>query len=362
MAAVWGYAEKLRILCTRELQASIRESFHAELKAAIASEPWLEQAYDVGIDYIRGKNGTEFIFRGLRHNVGSIKSTAQVDLCIVEEAEDVPERSWISLIPTIREPKSEIWVIWNPCDDESPVDKRYRKSNRDDALIVEMNYTDNPWFPDEMEQERLHDLEVMDPNTYAHIWEGAYLVNSESQILAGKWKVSEFTPGADWNGPYHGIDFGFSQDPTTANKCWIHDDCLYIEYESHKVGLELDHTADYIKNDIPGIEGYEVLADSARPESISYLKRNGLPRIKAVKKWSGSVEDGISHLRSYKKIIIHPRCKHTAKEARLYSYKVDSKSGQVLTVIVDAHNHHWDDIRYALGPMIKRNTNKAGVW
>jgi len=88
-----GYAEPLRILCTRELQASIKNSFHAELKNAIASEPWLAAWYDVGENYLRGPNGTEFIFAGLRHNIGSIKSTAQIDLCIVEEGEDVPESS-----------------------------------------------------------------------------------------------------------------------------------------------------------------------------------------------------------------------------------------------------------------------------
>lgn len=108
MAAIYGYMEPLRILCTRDIQDSIKESFHAELKNAIASEPWLAAAYDVGVDYLRGHNGTEFIFKGLRHNISSIKSTAQIDLCIVEEAEDVPQYSWDDLEPTIRTPKSEI--------------------------------------------------------------------------------------------------------------------------------------------------------------------------------------------------------------------------------------------------------------
>ena len=95
MAAIWGYAEKLRILCTRDIQDSIKESFHAELKNAIASEPWLAAAYDVGIDHLRCKtSGTEFLFKGLRHGISSIKSTAGINLCIVEEAEDVPEYSW----------------------------------------------------------------------------------------------------------------------------------------------------------------------------------------------------------------------------------------------------------------------------
>lgn len=96
MAAIWGYAEPLRVLCTRDLQVSIKESFHAELKAAIASEPWLGGHYDVGVDFLRGRNGTEFLFRGLRNNVASVKSTAKIDLTIVEEAEDVPEASWLA--------------------------------------------------------------------------------------------------------------------------------------------------------------------------------------------------------------------------------------------------------------------------
>lgn len=354
MAATWGYAEPLRILCTREFQASIKESFHAELKAAIYSKPWLAANYDVGADYLRGTNGTEFLFKGLRRNMQSIRSLSRIDLCIIEEAEDVPELAWQDLIPTIRSDKSEIWCIWNPRDEDSPVDKRFIKQYRDDAVVAELNFEDNPWFPDVLEAERQHDLETMDPATYAHVWEGAYLENSETQVLHGKVRVAEFEPGADWDGPYHGLDFGFANDPTTANRCWIHDNRLWVEYEANKVELELDQTADFIKERIPGIEKYVIRADSARPESISYLKRNGLPRIEGVEKWQGSIEDGIQHLRSYKEIVVHPRCKETIRETRLYSYKVDRQTGDILPQVVDAHNHHIDDIRYALAPLIKR--------
>lgn len=109
MAAIWGYAEPLRILAAREFQASIRESFYAELKAAIESEPWLSAHYEVGENYIVGRNGTDFIFRGLRHTVNTIKSLSKIDLTIVEEAEDVPETSWLALEATVfRQPKSEL--------------------------------------------------------------------------------------------------------------------------------------------------------------------------------------------------------------------------------------------------------------
>ena len=357
MAAVWGYAEPLRILATRELQVSIKESMYAELRNAIQSRPWLDAHYEVGESYIRGANGTEFLFRGLRHNMTAIKSMAQIDLCIVEEAEDVPEHSWLDLLPTVRAPKSEIWCVWNPRFDGSPVDERFIKNPPENSIIAELNYDGNPWFPDVLDQERRHDRERMDPATYAHVWEGAYLENSDAQVLHGKYRVAEFEPGRDWDGPYHGIDFGFANDPTTANKCWIHKDALYIEHEANKVGLELDDTAEYVESRIPGISKHVIRADSARPESISYLKRNGLPRITGVSKWQGSVEDGIQHLRSYKEIVIHPRCKETIREARLYSHKVDRHTGDVLPKVADAHNHHWDGIRYALEPMIARKSS-----
>lgn len=358
MAAIWGAIEPLRILCTRELQDSIKESFHAELKNAIASEPWLSSVYDVGIDYLRGKNGTEFMFKGLRHNISSIKSTAQIDLCIVEEAEDIPEASWRDLEPTIRAPKSEIWVLWNPRKDGSPVDQRFVKSTPPRSRIVEMNYTDNPWFPDVLEEQRQHQQRTLDPETYAHIWEGRYLKIGKASVFAGKWRVDDFTPAADWNGPYYGLDFGFAQDPSAGVKMWIHERKLYIEYESGGVGIEIDELAPLLVKELPGIEQHEVRADNARPESISFLKNKGdirLPRIKPCEKGKGSVEDGISHIKSYDEVVIHPRCKRVQNEFLLYSYKVDRLSGDILPIVVDANNHWIDAARYGLEPVMKRS-------
>lgn len=360
MAAVWGYAEPLRVLCTREFQASIKESFHAELKAAIYSEPWLSAHYDVGVDYLKGSNGTEFIFRGLRHTSNTIRSLAKIDLTIVEEAEDVPEASWLALEATVfRQPKSELWALWNPRSTDSPVDKRFRQRPPDNALIQELNWQDNPWFPEGLETLRKREQERLDPNTYAHVWEGAYLTNSDAQVLGGKWRVADFEPGPDWDGPYQGGDFGFAQDPTMAVRVWIGGDTLYVEREAGKAQLELDDTAAFICRRIPDFEKYVTRWDSARPESISHLKRHGLPRSEAVEKWKGSVEDGIAFLRSFREIVIHSRCTEAIKEARLYSYKRDRHTGDVLPDLIDANNHVWDAVRYALGPMVR--TRKPAV-
>lgn len=355
MAAIWGFAEPLRVLCTRDLQVSIKESFHAELKAAISAHPWLAAHYDVGVDYLRGRNGTEFLFRGLRNNVSAVKSTAKIDLTIVEEAEDVPEASWVALEPTVfRQPRAELWAIWNPRLDGSPVDQRFRKTPPADAQVVEVNWNDNPFFPPELDALRRQDQARMDPATYAHVWEGAYLVNSDAQVLAGKVRVAEFEAQEGWDGPYHGLDFGFAQDPTAAVRCWVHDKRLWIDYEAGRSGLEIDGTAQHLRERIPGIERHVVRADNARPESISYLQRHGLPRCLPVDKWPGSVEDGIAHLRSYVEVVIHPRCRETIKETRLWSYKIDRLTGDILPIVVDSNNHWMDSTRYALAPMIKR--------
>jgi phage terminase large subunit len=356
MALVFGLAKPLRILATREFQASIKESFHAELCAVLEDYPWLAAHYDVGVDYLRGANGTEFIFRGLRRNMSSIRSMSRIDLAIVEEAEDVPEESWRQLIPTVRAPKSEIWAIWNPRTKGSPVDKRFVQTPPDDAVVAFINYEDNPWFPDVLERERRSDRERLDPATYAHVWEGAYLENSSAQVFSGKWRVYDFKVGQDWQGPYHGLDFGFSCDPTAAVRVWIHGGRLWIEYEAVSVGLELDDTARFLEAKIPGASKYVIRADSARPESISFLRRNGLPQIVAVKKGPNSVEDGIAFLRSFVEIVIHPRCVEAIKEFRLYSYKVDKYTGDILPEPVDAFNHVPDAVRYAVEPLMRQRT------
>lgn len=355
VAAVWGVYDPLRILCTRELQVSIKESFHAELKAAIASTPWLAAHYNVGVDYIKGANGTEFIFRGLRHNTASIKSLAKIDLTIVEEAEDVPEDSWLALEATVfRQPKSELWAIWNPRLDGSPVDKRFIKSPPESAIVQKVNYNDNRFFPIGLKKLRAREQERLDPATYAHIWEGEYLTNSDAQVLSGKIEVRQFEPSPDWDGPYYGGDFGFSQDPTAAVEVYINGDSIYIRREAVRIGLELDDTAPFVTARIPGFAKEVSRWDNSRPESISHLKRHGFPNAIAVDKWPGSVEDGIAFLRSFARIVVHPDCPETIKESRLYSYKVDRLTGDITSKIVDAHNHCWDAVRYALGPMVRR--------
>lgn len=357
MLALRGAQSPLRILCARELQNSIKDSVHAEVVNAIQDHPWLAEHYEWGESFIRGRyQKTEFIFKGLRTNYREIKSMSRINICWIEEAESVSKASWDILVPTIREPGSEIWITWNPESIDSPVQQRFVVDPPADTKIAKVNWRDNPWFPEVLEQERL-DCLANDPDSYYHTWEGECITRTDAQILNGKWSVREFEPDKSWGDPYHGADWGYASDPTAAIRCWIHDDRLWIEHESYQHRLELNDVAVKWRRDIPGIERYVLRADSAQPAMISHVKRE-LPRIIGAPKWKGSIEDGIAYLRSFREIVIHPRCVHFADEARRYSYKVDRRSGDVLPVIVDAHNHLIDSLRYACTTMILAKSGK----
>ena len=236
------------------------------MKQAILSVPWLASNFDIGEKYIRTiDKSVNYVFCGLRHNLDSIKSKARILLCWVDEAESVSEIAWQKLSPTVREEGSEIWVTWNPERDGSATDKRFRKEAGDDCITVEMNYTDNPWFPDVLEGERLNDQRRLDPATYAWVWEGDYLENSDKQVLAGKYRIAEFSENL-WKEAerlFFGADFGFAKDPNTLVRSFILHNRLYIEYEAYGQQTELDHMPE-LYDTIPGARDWPIKADSAR--------------------------------------------------------------------------------------------------
>lgn len=345
-------------LASREHLNSLDESSMEEIKAAIGSEPWLADYFDIGEKYIRTKNRRiSYAFAGLRHNLDSIKSKARIIGNWTDEAENVSEAAWRKLVNTLREEGdgwiAENWLSYNPESPESATHKRFVANPAPDCIVTTVNWSHNPWFPSLLNAARLEDHRLR-PETYEHVWEGEFLTLTEAQIFAGKSSVRDFEPEASWDGPYNGLDFGFALDPTAAVEVYIHDDRIWIRREAGRTKLELDETAEYIEDRVPGFGQNVIRADSARPESISYLKRNGFPLIEGAEKWKGSVEDGVEFIKSFEEVVIHTDCPQTAREFRLYSYKVDRLSGDILPIIVDANNHFIDALRYALAPIIKQ--------
>lgn len=171
LLVVDGYVQPLRTLCTREVQKSIKESVH-RLLADTIRRLGLETFYDIQETTIKGANGTEFLFAGLRdHTIESIKSYEGCDRAWVEEANKVSARSANVLIPTIRKEGSEIWWTFNPDQDDDYVYDRFVKNRDEDAVVVEINWRDNPWFPAVLDVER-RKLQAINTDLYDHIWEG----------------------------------------------------------------------------------------------------------------------------------------------------------------------------------------------
>lgn len=184
-AHMWDMAGREGIiLCGRQFMNSLADSSLEEIKAAIRSEPWLEPHFDIGETYIRTKSRRiGYSFAGLDRNIDSIKSKSRILLAWIDEAEPATEEAWVKLIPTLREEDSELWLTWNPEREASPTNKRFRNTSDPRVKIAEMNWRDNPWFPDILNRQRLKDQEER-PDSYDHVWEGGYVTAVEGAYFA----------------------------------------------------------------------------------------------------------------------------------------------------------------------------------
>ena len=345
--------QPLRILCAREIQKSIKDSVKRLIDDKI-NECGLSGNFESTDTEIRGRNGSLFLFAGLRTNPDSIKSMEGLDRVWVEEANRVSRRSLDLLIPTLRKEGSELWFSWNPELETDPVDVMFRGDQPPpDALIVQVNYTDNPWFPDVLRAELEYDR-GRDPDKYAHVWLGKYSRRSESRVFRN-WKVEEFDTPADVIFRF-GADWGFSVDPTVLVRCFVDGRNLYVDQEAWEVGCEIDYTP-ALFDTIEGSRKWKIVADSARPETVSYMQRKGFKIVPAIK-GPGSLEDGVEFLKSYD-IIVHPRCIHVADELTFYSYKTDPLTEEILPVLDDKKNHTIDALRYALEALRRVRPSEA---
>jgi len=187
-----GIQKPLRVLCARELQNSITDSVHALLADQIKTLN-LESFYEIQNTVIYGKNGTEFLFAGLKHNVTKIKSFEGVDVCWVEEAQTVSKSSWDVLLPTIRKDDSEIWITFNPELDTDETYKRFVIVPPANAVVQKVNWSDNPWFPQVLRDEK-DDLKARDMDAYLNVWEG-----NTRQVLDGAVYATELRKAQEEN-------------------------------------------------------------------------------------------------------------------------------------------------------------------
>jgi phage terminase large subunit len=372
---IFAHAGWERILCARELQNSIKDSVHRLLQdqmGLIGLSAWFE----VTQTSIRHKvTGAEFIFKGLKHNANEIKSTEGVTKCWVEEAQVVSKESWEMLIPTIRREKSEIWVSFNPLEETDDTYQRFVINPPPDCDILKVNYDSNPDLTQVLELERLYMLKE-DPDAYDHVWLGHTRKIGSSVVFKNKYVIEIFNTPTDPPPTFcHGLDFGgLGSAPMCLTRNYITgeppDEHLWVDREVYAYGVSLDQYPEYMTGfdshgkpselsaGIDTARQWPIIADSAEPKSVDYLAKQGF-NIAGADKWAGSVEDGIQHLKAFKMIHIHAtNCPYSAREARLYSWKVDKNTGMVLPVLVDANNHFWDASRYSHNNFIQ---NRGGL-
>ena len=350
----------LRAVCIREVQKSLAQSAKRTIELKIQALG-VGHLFDVQKSEIKTPGDGLVIFQGMQnHTAESIKSLEGYDVAWVEEAQSLSKTSLRLLRPTLRKPGSELWFSWNPKSPKDPVDELLRGAELPPrATVVEANWQDNPWFREtEMVEEKDFDFR-RDADTYAHVWGGEYERHSEARVFRN-WKVDWFeTPtNAQF---YLGADWGFSRDPTVMVRCFIVGRTLFVDREVWALGCDIDRTPALFDKIDPTWTPEKArdpnwqsiasrlpsTADSARPETISYMQRSGFSRMKAAIKGAGSIEDGIEFLKSYD-IVVHPDCRHVADELSRYSFVVDPHTDEVTSALEDKKNHTIDSLRYAL--------------
>ena len=340
---------KYRILCTREYQSSIKDSVHKLLSDRIRALG-LSKFFIIQRDSIRSIFGSEFIFKGLRHSISEIKSTEGIDFCWCEEAEKISEESWNVLIPTIRAEGSEIIITFNPDEEKSATWQRFVVSPPPRTEYCHTTYVDNKLFPEVLRWEMEYDKKV-DFERYEHVWEGKLKKYANALIFKGKYRVDEFeTPESATF--LLGADFGYADDPSCMIRGFIQDNKLFIDYEAYAYHVEIDDLPTLFRS-VPGSDKWKSRGDNARPDTISYLKRHGI-NMEPCEKGKNSVEEGISFLRSFEEIVIHPRCKYTARDFGSYKWKTDKHTNEILPIPGKSSDHAPDACRYMIRPYMTK--------
>lgn len=353
---VSGAERPLRILCAREIQNTIAESVHRVLSDQIA-ELGLSEFYEIKKTQIVGLNGTEFVFEGIRGiDIAKIKSFEGVDICWVEEGQVVTKRSWDTLEPTIRKPNSEIWVTFNPELDTDETWVRFVENPPDDSLVIEMNWRDNPWFPEELK--KLKDRwKLTDPEGYETVWEGkcrpaveGAIYRKELEKLSSDKRVRPvpYDPllkvhavwDLGWNdatsiimaqrvgGELRIIDFLEDSHRTLAD--YVQD----LKARNYNWGTDyLPHDGESGRLESSGLTAQDILTKLGRSVSI-------IPR--------GDVEAGIKAAR-----LVFGRCyfdkDKTAQlvtHLRRYRRDINQRTGEPGRPLHDEHSHAADAFRY----------------
>ncbi len=363
-AKSWGVARALliqaatiplRILCVREFQSSIAESVHHLLQAQIAAIG-LESFYEIQNNVIIGRNGSEFVFAGLRNNVTKIKSFEGVDRVWVEEAQTVSKSSWETLIPTIRKDGSEIWLTFNPELESDETFQRFVTHPPSDARVVKINWNDNPWFPETLSREK-EELKTRDPDAYQNIWEGNCRVTLDGAIYAKELRQAQ-EEGRIRSVPYDAakqvhtfFDLGWADNTSIWFAQTIGGELRLIDYYSNNQ-MPIQHYISVLQNK-SYVYGIDWLPHDAKAKtiatgrSVEEIMRAAGRKVQIVPNLS--IFDGINAARTVfnRCYFDEQKCTEGLQSLRHYRYEVDADTKQFSgRPLHDHHSHAADAFRY----------------
>lgn len=344
-----------KIVGIREVQKSLRFSVKSLMEGKIR-EMGVGHLFDIQERIIKRVGGSGIaIFEGMQdHTADSIKGLESFDLALIDEANQLSARSLGLLTPTLRKDGSEIWAAWNPENEDDAIDVFFAQNEgHPDFACVHVNVTDNPFISEtgwkeylraKATAERLSDNDPNAMDQFRHVWLGDYSTRSDKFVFRN-WRVGTIAPPENvvW---FYGADWGFANDETAGIRCCIVGNTLYIDAEVFELGVPTEALPKLLDG-LPDARKWPMRGDSARPETIDYIKRHGFPKLRSARKGKGSVEDGVSFLQGME-IVISPACPNTAREFKGCSYKVDKRTGEILPVIEDKDNHLIDALRYAV--------------
>ena len=358
---ILGAKSQIRVLCAREYQTSIKDSVHKLLCDQIVLMG-MEGFYEITQNSIRGRNGTEFAFVGLKNNVANVKSYEGIDICWVEEAQTVSRMSWNTLIPTIRKESSEIWVTFNPELESDETYQRFVVKPPEGAVVQKINHSDNPWFPEVLAYER-DALKSRDPSAYQTVWEGLCRLTVDGAIFAQEMQVAELDGritkvNYDPTKPVHAIfDLGWADSTAIWFLQFVGMETRLIRYHednqktiSHYLALMQTYGYMYDTLWLPHDAQNKTLASNGK--SIEEIVRAAGHKTRIIERTP--IVDSINAARTIFRNCWFDRenCYDGLQCLRHYRYEVDPETGQFSrNPLHDQYSHGADAFRY-IGLMI----------
>ena len=358
---ILGARNPIRVLCAREFQTSIKDSVHKLLCDQIELMN-MHSIYDITQNSIRGRNGTEFAFVGLKNNVANVKSYEGIDICWVEEAQTVSRKSWNTVIPTIRKEGSEIWVTFNPELETDETYQRFIVKPPEHAVVQKINWSDNPWFPEVLALEK-DALKSRDPSAYQTVWEGLCRLTVDGAIFANEMQLAELDGritkvNYDPTKPVHAIfDLGWADSTAIWFLQFVGMETRLIRYVednqktiSHYLALMQTYGYMYDTLWLPHDAQNKTLASNGK--SIEEIVRAAGHKTRIIERTP--IADSINAARTIFRNCWFDRenCYDGLQCLRHYRFQVDPETGQFSrNPLHDQYSHGADSFRY-IGLMI----------